>query len=81
MLLSFAQLLASKGFSQSQAKLTLNLENVRLEEVLLRIEQQSNLYFIYNREVVDVDRKINVSFTNEEIGEVLSVLFDKTGGD
>ncbi len=79
LLLSFAQLLASKGFSQSQAKLTLNLENVRLEEVLLRIEQQSNLYFIYNREVVDVDRKINVSFTNEEIGEVLSVLFDKTG--
>lgn len=79
LLLSFAQLLASKGFSQSQAKLTLNLENARLEEVLLKIEQQSNLYFIYNREVVDVDRKINVSFTNEEIGEVLSVLFDKSG--
>ncbi len=79
LLLSFAQLLASKGFSQSQAKLTLNLENVRLEEVLLRIEEQSNLYFIYNREVVDVNRKIDVSFTNEEIKEVLSVLFDKTG--
>lgn len=79
LLLSFAQLLASKGFSQSQAKLTLNLENVRLEEVLLRIEEQSNLYFIYNREVVDVNRKVDVSFTNQGIKEVLSDLFDKTG--
>jgi len=62
LLLSFAQLLASKGFSQSTARLTLNLEDVRVEEVLLQIEEQSNLYFIYNREVVDVNRKVNVSY-------------------
>lgn len=79
LLLSFAQLLASKGFSQSQAKLTLNLENVRLEEVLLRIEEQSNLYFIYNREVVDVNRKVNVSYNDAEVKKVLAELFRETG--
>ncbi|MGV8135727.1 MAG: TonB-dependent receptor [Mangrovibacterium sp.] len=79
LLLSFTQLLASKGFSQSTARLTLNLENVRLEEVLLRIEEQSNLYFIYNREVVDVNRKVDVSYNNQDIEKVLYSLFHETG--
>jgi len=79
LLLSFAQLLASKGFSQSTARLTLNLEDVRVEEVLLQIEEQSNLYFIYNREVVDVNRKVNVSYNNMELPQVLSNLFTGTG--
>jgi TonB-linked SusC/RagA family outer membrane protein len=79
LLLSFTQLLASRGFSQSTARLTLNLENVRLEEVLLKIEEQSNLYFIYNREVVDVNRKVDVSYHNMEIREILSNLFYDSG--
>ncbi|WP_423130214.1 SusC/RagA family TonB-linked outer membrane protein [Gaoshiqia sp. Z1-71] len=77
LLLSFAQLLASKSFSQS-TRLTLNLENVRVEEVLLKIEEKCNLYFIYNREAVDVNRKVNVSYADQEIKEVLSNLFSKT---
>lgn len=79
LLLSFAQLLASKGFSQSTARLTLNLEDVRVEEVLLKIEEQCNLYFIYNREVVDVNRKVDVSYNNQEVTKVLSSLFSETG--
>ena len=79
LLLGIAQLLASKGFSQSTVRLTLNLEDVRVEEVLLQIEEQSNLYFIYNREVVDVNRKVNVSYNNMELPQVLSNLFTGTG--
>ncbi len=79
LLLSFAQLLASKGFSQSTVRLTLSLENVKLEEVLLKIEEQSNLYFIYNRELVDVNRKVDVSFHQMEIKDILSSLFHDSG--
>lgn len=79
LLLSLAQLVASPAFSQSTARLTLNLENARLEEVLLRIEEQSKLYFIYNREVVDVNRKVDVSYNNQDIQTVLSSLFGGTG--
>lgn len=75
LLLSFAQLIASNGYSQSKARLTLNKENIKVEEVLLNIEEQCNLYFIYNREVVDVNRIVDVSFSDKDVSEVLSTLF------
>ncbi|VAW18504.1 Outer membrane TonB-dependent transporter, utilization system for glycans and polysaccharides (PUL), SusC family [hydrothermal vent metagenome] len=76
-LLSVVQLLAFNGYSQS-TRLTVNLENVRVEKVLLEIEEQSNLFFIYNREAVDVNRKVNVSYSNMGITEILEDLFKDT---
>jgi len=77
LLLSFMQLLASKGFSQS-TRLTLNLKNVSVEDVLMNIEDQCGLYFIYNREVVDVTRKVDVSYENKKVTDVLDNLFEGT---
>lgn len=76
-LLSLAQLMASQSFAQS-ARLTLNLKDATVEEVLMKIEKQSNLFFIYNREVVDVGRKVDVSYTNQKVTEILMDLFRGT---
>jgi len=81
LLLSFVQLMAFQGFAQSKARLTLNLDNVKVEEVLLNIEEQCNIYFIYNRDIVDVNRKVDVSYDNQGITRVLSDLFSGTGVD
>ena len=77
LLLGLMQLMASNGFSQS-AKLTLNLKNTRIEDVLTEIEDQSKLYFIYNRDVVDVNRKVDVSYTDQDVTDILSNLFKGT---
>jgi TonB-dependent starch-binding outer membrane protein SusC len=75
--LSFVQLMANDSFSQS-TRVTLNLKDVRVEDVLMKIEEQSNLYFIYNRNVVDVNRKVDISCTDQKITEILNEIFKGT---
>ncbi|MDO9593028.1 MAG: carboxypeptidase-like regulatory domain-containing protein, partial [Erysipelotrichaceae bacterium] len=75
--LSFVQLMANDGFSQS-TRVTLNLKDVSVEDVLMKIEEQSNLYFIYNRNAVDVNRIVNVSCTNQRVTEILNGIFRGT---
>lgn len=79
-LCSVAQLLAATGYSQS-TRLTLNMEDVKLEEVLLQIEEECDFYFIYNREVVDVNQRVSASFNDEGVEEALSTLFKNTNVD
>lgn len=78
--LSFVQLMANDGFSQS-TRVTLNLKDARVEDVLMKIEEQSNLYFIYNRNIVDVNRIVNVSCTNQKVTEILNNIFSGTDVD
>lgn len=80
MLLGLVQLMANEGFSQS-TRLTLDLKETRVEDVLMKIEEQSNLYFIYNRDVVDVNRKVDISCTNQAVVKVLTDLFTGTDVD
>lgn len=76
-LMGIAQSWALQGFSQA-ARVTLDLENVSVEQALLNIEQQAGLYFIYNRKVVDVDRKVDLKCTNEQVTEILDGIFEGT---
>ena len=77
-LLSLAQLMASQSYAQS-ARLTLNLKDATVEEVLMKIEKQSNFFFIYNRDVVDVDRKVDASYINQKVTDILTGIFQGTG--
>lgn len=64
-------------YSQS-TKLNLSLQNTKLEDVLQAIEQQSEYRFAYSAEYIDVNKRINVEFTNKPINEVLDGLFMST---
>ncbi len=57
------------------AKVTLNLVNVPLNDVLNEIEKRSDYTFLVNQEVVDVTRKVDAVFVNTPIKDILDQLF------
>ena len=75
-LLGTLQSFANLSYSQS-VKLSLNMENTTVQEVLTAIEQKSGFYFTYNLEQVKVTRKVTVNFKDKTVPEVLDELFAK----
>lgn len=73
----FINLLAVESYSQS-TKLNVKLGNTSVEKVLEIIENQSEFRFVYNRDVIDLERKVKVNSKNASIEEVLDGLFEET---
>jgi hypothetical protein len=73
MLLGIIQTFALKGYSQS-AKLTMDLRNVSVVEVLRVIEDQSDYYFVYNKDAIDLDRKVDLEAKGLDIKEILDFI-------
>lgn len=70
---------ALAGTSYSQTKLlNLDLENTTVKDVLSKIEDQSEFYFMYSGKVIDVDREVSVNIRNQKIENVLNNLFEGT---
>lgn len=72
------QVLAVPVFSQG-TQLNLNLRNSSVEKVLFRIEEQSNYVFLYNKDMIDVDRSVSIDVEKASIREVLDRLFTGSG--
>jgi TonB-linked SusC/RagA family outer membrane protein len=68
---------ANSLYSQS-AKVSLNMKNATIEDVLNAIENESEFYFLYNSKLIDVDRKVNINVKSESIESVLKSLFGTT---
>jgi len=62
----------------SQDNITINLSNAKVKDVLQLIEKNSAYRFFYNDELSDINRTVNVSVSNSDIDEILTVLFQKT---
>lgn len=73
----FIQAHAESLYSQT-TKITLNLRNVSVEEVLNAIEENSEFYFLYNSKLINVDRKVNVKANGKSIDSVLEDVFAPT---
>jgi len=80
LLISTLQLIAGNSYSQS-ARLTLDLQNSSVENILNEIEQQSDFLFAFNYKLVDVDRQVAVQAKNKPISEVLTSVFAGTDVD
>ena len=65
---------AVNSYSQSK-KLTLNMNNTSIKEVLNTIEDNSEFFFLYNNELVDVEKIVNINVDNKKISETLDILF------
>jgi len=63
------------SYSQT-ASLTLNMNNVTVEDVLNKIEEESEFRFLYNKKLVDVENKVNISTKDENISGVLDKIFN-----
>ena len=75
--LAITQMMASEAYSQT-TKMTLQLKDATVKEVLNRIEEKSEFFFLYNSKLVDVDRKVSVDVNDQKISEVLNDLFRET---
>ncbi|MGV8096367.1 MAG: SusC/RagA family TonB-linked outer membrane protein [Mangrovibacterium sp.] len=77
LLLSILGSWASQGYTQT-TRLTLEARNLKIEEFLRKIEEQSEYRFFYSGKI-DVQKTISGSFENKLIPEVLDVVLKGTG--
>ncbi|KAF0237963.1 MAG: hypothetical protein FD181_1444 [Prolixibacteraceae bacterium] len=73
-LISAFQVLATGSYSQT-AQLSLKMKDATIKNVLIEIENQSEFYFLYNSELIDVTRKVDISANKEKVNDILSRLF------
>ncbi len=65
-LISVAGVFANKSYSQSKM-LNLNMRGATVKEVLKNIEEQSEFYFLYSEDLIDIERNVNVNIENKNI--------------
>ncbi len=68
-------LFATGSYSQN-TRVTLELKSVTVKQALKAIENSSEFFFIYNNELINVDRLVDLSVKDEKITDVLGQLFD-----
>lgn len=73
-LLVITQAFALKSYSQ-RTLINLKMENVTIKEVLRGIEEKSDFYFLYNNDLINVNRTVSIDVKNEKVQDVLSQLF------
>jgi len=73
-LISTLSLMAGESYSQD-TRISLNMKNVQIKDVLLKIENSSEFFFIYNNQLIDVDRTVSINADNEKISNVLRDVF------
>lgn len=77
LVLFVAQTFATATYSQ-QTRLTFKLQNAKVIDVLSKIEDQSEFFFLFNQKLVDVERPVSVEVKNESIDKILTKLFENT---
>ena len=68
---------AETSYSQS-ARISIEMNNATIEDVLNEIEAKSEFYFLYNNKLINVDRRVSVDVDAENIESVLQNLFKGT---
>lgn len=67
------------GNSYSQAtRLSLDLRETTVGEVLTNIENQSEFYFLYSNKLIDVNRKVSLRVKSKPVSNILDHLFVDT---
>ena len=68
---------ATPGSSQV-AKVSINLKNAAVAQVLDAIENQTDYLFVYSKDEVDLTRQVSVEVEQQAVAEVLTNVFEKT---
>jgi TonB-linked SusC/RagA family outer membrane protein len=74
-LLILSNVFATKSYSQ-RTLLNLKMENATIKEVLRTIEDKSDFYFLYNNDLINVERKLNLDVKNQTIQDLLAQIFN-----
>ena len=68
---------AGNSYSQT-TKLSLDVNEASVGEVLTSIENQSEFYFLYSNKLVDANRKVSLQAVNKPVRKILDNLFADT---
>ncbi|WP_247716522.1 SusC/RagA family TonB-linked outer membrane protein [Sinomicrobium weinanense] len=79
LIVSFFEVQANS--SPSDSKLTLDLEDVTVEEAFRKIETLTEYRFLYESGVTSLSRKITLKIKQKEIPDILDILFQGTDVD
>ena len=71
---SFAAVPVS-SYSQD-TKLSLSVANTSIKQVLTEIEENSEFYFVYNNNLVNVERKVSIDVNKWKISKILDAIFE-----
>ena len=74
MIVTVFQVHAEYTYSQD-ARLSLELADATVQNVLDEIESQSEFFFLLNKKLVDVNRKVDVSVSDLDINKTLAQIF------
>lgn len=69
--------LSANLFAQQQ-KINLSMKDAPIIDVFERIEKQTDLSIAYNRNTIDVNRKISINVSDQSLGEVLKIVLKDT---
>lgn len=70
-------LLAKGTYSQSE-RISIAFNQTSVLNVLKNIEQSSEFYFLYNNNLIDVNRNVSINAKEQKISEILDELFQGT---
>ena len=73
-ILGVCQAFATSTYSQT-TRLTIDVQNTKLKDVLTKIEDESEFYFLYSSKLVDTEKEISVKADNLKIDEILTSAF------
>ena len=77
-LVCFTGLLSSMGATYAQnTKMTINLNDVAIKEVLQQIENKTEFSFMYDNNKIDVTRRVDVQVEEKTVEVILAQLFSK----
>lgn len=74
-IISVFQAQAISSYAQ-KAQLSLDFKNTSIEVILNEIENQSEFYFLYNKNLVDVMRKVDIQVTHQKVDNILDQIFE-----
>jgi TonB-dependent starch-binding outer membrane protein SusC len=72
-IIGICQIYATDSYSQN-ARISLDMQNVKIEDVFTAIEKQSNYEFFYNNSQIDANQQVSVHVKEMKISEILSQL-------
>lgn len=75
-ILSLVTIIQTTASVYSQ-KVTLDIDNVPMREVLKNIEDQSNFRFFYNDKLTGLNKKVSIKASNENVTEVLNQILGR----
>ncbi|TDN96654.1 TonB-linked SusC/RagA family outer membrane protein [Sunxiuqinia elliptica] len=78
LLLTVFQVMGLESYSQGTT-ISLNYESTSLKEVLMKIEDETDFYFLYSSAMIDVDQKVSVNVKDERIVDALDQVFNSLG--